>query len=69
MTAAYFAWVVNRIGQTTPHLFYEHPPKDGPLLRILSCHKIETDDPWSLSLDDLVRRHPRPQEESAEVYK
>ena len=66
---AYFAWVINRIGQVTPHLHYEHPPKDGPLFRVLSCHEIETDDPWSLKLDDLAEKYPRPPEESTEVYK
>jgi hypothetical protein len=69
MSIAYFAWTKNRIGQVTPHLHFEHPPEDNPLFKVMSCHKIEAEDPWSLKLDELAEKYPEPQEESEEVYK
>jgi hypothetical protein len=69
MTKAYFTWTKNRIGQVSPHLCFEHRPISGPVLEVLSVHEVETDDPYSLKLDELAEKYPMPQEESQEVYK
>jgi hypothetical protein len=70
MSAAYFTWVRNRLGQTVPQLYYGQPPTSKNGDKVLVSHVVNVlGDPWSLKLDELAEKYPEPQEESEEVYK
>ena len=45
---AYFAWVVNRLGNTVPQLYYNVAPKKGQHgsdpVKILACYQLNEKD-------------------------
>jgi hypothetical protein len=74
---AHFVWVVNRLAQVVPQIYYGPKPTKGQNgsdpVKILACHELTEEDykachkdmrlenGYRLSIDVLVERYPRPE--------